>query len=217
MFKKIIASVVIVTQMSFSFVAVGAAMADDSQTTTITPEMNLVQNTLTIIGQSHSPQERQTELAQAVSDYNKTAQTAGQMDRMEQALVTLKVYEPAQAHQLTSQAQSYVSSSGQKSQDAVAKEISLLASQNPAGAQFAGCDLGSIEMFAGGLSTFAGLVVWVSGSSVGSEAICDYSGNNCVPDAGWENTGKAMAGIGAVVLTIGILTYTLAGQKCSDQ
>jgi hypothetical protein len=216
MFKKIIASVVIVTQMSLSFAAL-TAMADDSQTATVTPEMNLVQNTLTIMGQRQSPQERQTELAQAVSDYKKAAQPDGQMDRMEQALVALKVYEPAQAHQLTTQAQAYASSSGPKSQDAVAKEISLLASLNPAGAQFEGCDMGQSEMLAGGIAAFIGLVVWVSGSSVGSEATCDVYGNNCVPDAGWENTGKAISGIGAVVLAVGVLTYTLAGDKCSDQ
>jgi len=177
----------------------------------VTPEIELVQNSIAVVGSNLSAQERQAELTQAVSDYNRTAQADGQLERMEQALVALKIYEPAQAHQLTLEAQGFASSSSEKTTQTVDNEITLLASRYPSGAQFSGCSLGEIEMIGGGVGTVTMSLTWAFGETAHSDKY-----GNSYPDATTVKVGQTGLIVSAPILVLGIVTWALSDKSCDQ-
>ena len=200
MFKKMVLSVLILAQLSF---AGGALAAETAALPTATnPELTLFENSIAITGENLPRPEMQMRLAQAFSEYEKTADPAGQTERMEEALVALNLYTSQQAHQLAREAKTLSAGATEANfSQTTSAEILRLASQYPAGAQFSACDLAmGLGIGAGFFGGIVGGIVW----SVGAQAQ-DSNGND-VPDAtevrvGEIITGAAvLAGVDAIVI-----------------
>lgn len=71
--KQAVIWILAASQLSLAANGWSADVTTTTQDPPITPELELVQNFIEVFGNKLSSQERQDELTQAVSDYNRTA------------------------------------------------------------------------------------------------------------------------------------------------
>jgi len=143
MFKKVVSSVLIVSQIGL----VSGAFAASGPSSSITPEMNLLENVIALEGQKLPSSEMQASFSGLITEYAQTAPAAGQQERMEAAMVQLNLVTPGKAHALmgeiqsASQSMNAQASSKEELSASVSAELSVLAVRYPAGAQFSTCDI----------------------------------------------------------------------------
>ena len=152
--------------MGSQLVWMGSALASQAPSA----EMNLLQSAIALQGQSLSPQEEQAQISALVANYAKTASIEGQEQRMEQALVSLNMYTADQAHSLMSSVEaSSQNLSAANNEEALqanlSQEISSLAANYPAGAQYSRCDLGTAVGLSSTAAFVTGGIVWALSSA----------------------------------------------------
>src|ERR1700722_1369480 len=89
--NKLVSWTLILSQVAF-------ALAQSASADVRTPEAQLLKRAIAIQGQALGATEAQTEMKNIVDAYMATAPVDGQNERMEQALVDLKMYTANQAH-----------------------------------------------------------------------------------------------------------------------
>jgi hypothetical protein len=204
MFKKSISFILITAQFGL---ATGACASE-------TPEMKLLSQSIALSGRNLSPEQTQAELVADFSSYAKVAQVDGQSERMEQALIALNMYTPAQAHELTQDALALASQStvGADSSNASARfqaaMLTLMAKYPLAGAEYSsGCSWGTAMGLVGLVGTMLGSIFLITGAS--------NTYLYATPDHSDLKIGDYMTGIGAFVLLEGMITYH-HGKGCDD-
>jgi hypothetical protein len=148
LFKKSISSFLIATLLA-SYTST-FAFADSSTTATApSPEVMLLQNMIALRGSNFSAADIQQTMTDEVSAYVNNAPHEGQQERMEQALVSLGVYTPAQAESFAREVQdaemrveSTNPASAQQFSNLMNQEVAQLINLRPSGAQFSMCSDG---------------------------------------------------------------------------
>ena len=159
MFKKTVTSVLVVGQLIFACGAIASGTESANSASITTPELVLFTSSIALAGEHLSAQDAQAQLSQLFSDYERSAQKEGQMERMEQAMVTMNIYTSDQAHQLTLDAQAATNSSEHQ---VASNEVADFLSNYPAGAQFSACNM-SVTLRAVGIpAALAGAIIWIT-------------------------------------------------------
>lgn len=149
LFKKPISSFLI-TSLLASYPSM-FAVADSSPTSTagLSPEVTLLQNVIALRGSNLRTADIQQKMTDEVSAYVNSAPQEGQQERMEQALVALGVYTPAQAETFTQEVQDAETrveatnpASVQQFSNLMNQEVAQLINLRPNGAQFTLCSDG---------------------------------------------------------------------------
>jgi len=129
-----------------------SALASD----TPTPEVNLLENVIALQGQKLSNDQFQSTLQPLVQNYLAIAPEDGRQDRLEQAMVTLGIYTPAQASELRTETEdaartvlSDSSLSPSQRNTLLNKEIMQVASVHAGGAEFSACTWAAVGLFGG--------------------------------------------------------------------
>jgi len=202
MYKKIVFAVLVLAQLSLAANALAAA----------TPEMTLFENSLALTGENLSQQELQTRLADLLAGYEKTAALTGQAERMEQALVSLNLYTPQQAHQLALEAEDFGANTKQAgfSESAATAELVRLAGRLPAGAQFSACDLAGQEMLWGGFAGVVGGLLWACFTSNVNGDISSGTPQDLPHDQSVALNGKIVTLTALAVIVDGIVIRSFA-------
>jgi hypothetical protein len=160
-FKKSVSLILIGSQLSLA----QAAFASPAQALARSPEFNLVESVIALQGAKLSANDEQNQITQAMTEYLVAAPTTGQQARLQQALIDLGVYTPAQAASFTADAQAVETkvaasnpSSADEASQTMSAEIAELSNLHPVGAQFAGqCELGWGMTSAGPVAALVGL------------------------------------------------------------
>jgi len=145
LFKKSVSSFLIASLLA-SYPSM-FAFADSSTTATaLSPEVTLLQNVIALRGSNLNQDAVQQQMNQAVSNYVASAPQSGQQERMQQALVALGVYSPAQAETFTQEVQGAETrveatnpTSVQQLSNLMNQEVAQLIDLRPSGAQFSMC------------------------------------------------------------------------------
>ena len=136
-FKKSLSLFLAVSQVAFGS---SFAFAD---TPSVTPEMNLLINTISLQGQNLSQTQFQDQMSEAVSRYTATASPKGSDVRFQEALVNLNLFTPTQAQSFLSDIKDTTQQlSISDSQEAVAAGLQRIVNSHFNGAQFSGCVIG---------------------------------------------------------------------------
>lgn len=207
--KKMISLILITTQASFATLA----WADNSETA-------LLENVIALQGQKLSASEMTTQSQKILSNYLASANPEGAQQRLEQALVTLGIYTPAQAAAFSADAQSAGArlsaakiTDQQKRSALFAQEISRVAEMHPTGAQFSSCTLTKVVVIGA-----------IGGSLVGIGALLSESGTvTCYTEACANSNpepataiAEASWGVAVGSMVVGIIANYLGYFGCDD-
>ena len=166
--KKSLVLVLATLQISAFSLGLGssAAWAD----TPPSPEASLLIATSKLQGEELSPSQLQSRLTTAFAQYNATAPATGRIQRLQDAIVSLHIDTPQQAHAIVQDAQiagARLAGEPSLTEEQVGSEILALA-QNSTGAQFSACRTSAYLGMAGIAILIGGLVA--NGVSPGNGA-----------------------------------------------
>jgi len=189
--KKLSTFVLILVQFT------GFAYADPSSSAhAISPEMTLLEQVIVLQGSETQGAKLQQEIATAVSTYIQSSPTEGRSSRMEQAIVDLGIYTPAQAESFMgdiAKAQQEMgtaeSNSTQQISNFAYQQTQRIVAMHPAGAQFSiDCSTGGIVQFSIGGALLIGGIVFAA--------------------AGGDETEGTLAAVAGFFLAFGAYAYT---------
>lgn len=179
-FKASVAVVLCFTQLALGF------QGSAGQAPARSAEFNLLESMIALEGTAIPRAEMEKQVNALLTDYAKTAQPDGQLERLQHAMVDLGISTPAQAQSLIAQAREAANSN----QDMSVALQSVLSKQS-AGAQFSWCALG------GGVLLGASLFMAFIGLAI--NGLADGS-----PPSIWENPvwDGSMVGVGGSIWLI---------------
>ena len=203
-FSKKFGTVLSLSLMGFQALAIPALCADTSVANAPTQEETLLANLIVLKGEGLSQDQLQAQAGAELSQYLATAQQDGkQLQRMSDALVTLKVYTQAQTDRMITDAQTTSASlakSGQMTNEAAVKAtFQQFISLHPAGAQFSGCDVENplgIVLLAGGVTGI--IYAFVRFNQLHSSGLNSNDASDVALE--WGGAGFAAAIAGAILL-----------------
>jgi hypothetical protein len=203
--KKLIAEGVIVLQLITSLIGISASHAEAPSA-----EFNLLSSVITLRGEALSQKSLQQRLKNDIQNYKDTAPFEGREDRMQQALVQLKIMTAEQANSLRTGIDSDVQSKigenthlSQQENETLMDRSLQTALSNMQGAQFSACD--NLEM---------GTTVLIVGAGVSSLLGWIYY----AADHGGQKSafGSSTAVIISVsVLTTAVIARIFEGSNCN--
>jgi len=197
-FKNLVTLLIIASQIQFT-----VALAATPTVTPVTPELELIANLLALQGQDSHSAQIQGQILSLMEHYKETAPVAGQQDRIQEAMVDLNLYSPAQVEEMKNQLQqSYENTSS------LNNAVMGILSQNPQGAQFSGCDAVTVAGIVGG---FGGLAV-----SITSMALQPSNGGPATPAAqNTEYVGWGLLALAGVSLVAYLIPW--GGTSCGNR
>ena len=172
-----------VAQLSLGFISSGALASTPS------PEFTLLENVVALQAQDLPQQEVENRLNTLLTGYTSTANPEGRGERLQQAMVNLGVYTPAQAAAFIQEVKQ-TASSGADVNTALGELLSTPAD----GAQFSWCALG------GGLLIGASAFVLLLGYAL--SGIGDSGGSTASNDRVYIIGGSGMA-VGVTLVVVG--------------
>lgn len=236
-FKKGISTLLIASQVAMTSMAFAASAPAASAS----PEFSMLQSVFALQGQKLSDQARQAQIGKILGTYTNAAPADGRTARLQDALVQLGVYTPAQAQQFMKDAQASEAAvratqqfSADQTHAALAQQIVHLAQLHPAGAQFSKCEIAVTVGLVGALTAFVGIALIYDNPScyndvLGSATGCTYSYNTnpvcfdstiygptvCTRPDYYPNrkTGNGLLIGGGIAAAVGALVY-FAGGDC---
>lgn len=151
--------ILIISQLAWGSAAF--ASPTPNQVPARTAESALLTSLIEVRGQNLSREQMQARMDAEIFRYARTANPSGVEQRLEQAFVSLGIYEPGQARDFVTDAEQgarELRSSGLSDSEAqtraTAAELKRLVALYPAGAQFSACTAEKIALF-GGFAMFA--------------------------------------------------------------
>lgn len=184
--NKAMSILLIASQFTLSSMAFASG---PTATTSMSPEMTLLEGVFAMQGQNLAGPEKSNQISKLLNSYTASAPADGRQDRMQQALVQLGVYTPAQAQSFMNAATSAEgavrvtqATAADQTRQALSKEMVQLAQLHPTGAEFSACNLetaGVVTLAAGAATALAGLVLRYDNPScyqqyLGSSDTCGY-------------------------------------------
>jgi len=149
----------------------GFAFADPSPSApSVSPEMTLLEQVITLQGSEIQSAKLQQEVATAVSAYIQSSPVEGRSSRMEQAMIDLGMYTPAQAKSFVqdiADAQQELGTAKPNSTQQISsfafQQTQRIVAMHPAGAEFStDCSTGGIVQFTIGSALFIGGIVFAA-------------------------------------------------------
>ena len=194
--KRLVAEGLIILQLTTSFIGISFASADD-----VSAESTLLSNAIALKAQGISQESKQQELQAEIQDYQQTAPVAGREDRMEQALVQLKIMTADQASTFRAEADSIVATGGDGEADLLNQSIQN-ALTNSQGAQYSTCEKTTTADVS--LAVAGGVLLGLGVSSSEQNGLGRLSMG---PHSGTKSIAESATGGGLLIAAFLVLAY----------